>query len=242
MTTYYHITNYKNLENINKHGLIPQCGVRAQSICDSRCAVFLSKGIINSIIMYDTFLFYFNYYTENGAKSIKYCQEIIEEYREQSKISPLSKEDLAEMEANIKLIDQIKKMNEYKDFKEYLGEGVYLSITDIKNVNCYDEKDCYTTEIIPPEEIKVVVLKNKENGEIVDYRENILTYFMSINPLEEYIDNIYNIITIHGLKDLYKERSSDMAYYNSDNFELLEIPINLYLEKNFLSEETPKKM
>lgn len=73
MTTYYHITNYKNLESICTHGLIPQCGIRTKSILDNRCAIFLSKGIINSILMYGNLLFHFNSYVgEKGLGAIEF--------------------------------------------------------------------------------------------------------------------------------------------------------------------------
>lgn len=126
----------------------------------------------------------------------------------------------------------------YKDFFEYINEGVYLSISDIEDINTIDTKDCYTTKNIPPEKIKVILLKNRQTGELIDYREKVLTYFMSITPIENIIDNTNNVITLKNIKDLYKKKLEDIKYYNKNNFNLEEIPINLYLSKknNFVKQ------
>ena len=144
----------------------------------------------------------------------------------------LLKDELAEKEAIIKAVDWINEIMEYKDFSDYIGEGVYLTISGITDVISNDEKDCYTTKTIPPEKIKIVLLKNKITGEIIDSRENILTYFMSITPIESIIESTHNVVTIKVIKELYNKKINDIACYNSNNFEIEEVPICMYLVNN----------
>ncbi len=242
MTNYYHITQYENLDSICENGLIPKNGSRTRSIGDKRCAVFLSKGVSNAILMYNSLLNHYNTFSgERGIRAINNCKGIIETYHEREKIVPLTQEDTDELEATIKVIDWIEQIMEYKDFYEYIGDGVYLTISNITNVNLDYNKDCYTNEIISPKNIKVVLLKNKQTGEIVDSRENVLSYFMSTIPCEYITSNLHNVVTIKTLKDLYNARKNDIAYYNSDNFEMEEVPIRSYLENNIKTKENNKK-
>lgn len=233
MCKYYHITSYENLESISKDGLVPRSGGRTRSIGDKRCAIFLSKGITNSILMYSCLLHHYNSYTgERGLKAIEYYKDEIELYNEREKEVSLLEDELAEKEAIIKAIDWINEIMEYNDFSDYIGEGVYLTISDITDVISNDEKDCYTTKTIPPEKIKIVLLKNKITGEIIDSRENILSYFMSITPIESIIESTHNVVTIKVIKELYNNKINDIAYYNSNNFEMEEVPICMYLANN----------
>lgn len=242
MIEYYHMTSYANLESIGKDGLIPKRGTRTKTIGDERCAVFFSEGIINSILIYSSLFHHYNSYAgEKGIRAIRYYKDIIEEYHKKSKIMPLDQEDINEMEASIKSIDQIKQIMEYKSFNEYIGDGVYLNISNIINVNSDNAMDCYTNEIISPKNIKVVVLRNKKTGDMIDFRENILSYFMSRVPIEKLINNIYNVVTIKNLKDLYDTKQDDIIYYNRNNFKIEKIPIRIYLEKNTKNKAIVKK-
>ena len=100
MCKYYHITSYENLESISKDGLVPRSGGRTRSIGDKRCAIFLSKGITNSILMYSCLLHHYNSYTgERGLKAIEYYKDEIELYNEREKEVSLLEEELAEKEA-----------------------------------------------------------------------------------------------------------------------------------------------
>lgn len=240
MEKYYHFTSYENLKNINEYGLIPQNGDRTKSIGDNRCAIFLSQGILNTILMYSNILHHYNNNSGNlGTKAIRYYKNQIEEYNKQAKEVPLTEEDIAEVNAMKKAIERIKHIMLYKDFFEYIDNGVYLSISNIEDINTIDTKDCYTTKNIPSEVIKVVLLKNRQTGELIDSREKVLAYFMSITPIENILDNTNNGVTISNIKDLYKYKMNDIKYYNKNNFKLEEIPINLYIyqKNNFLTQK-----
>lgn len=221
------------MESISKNGLVPKSGGRTRSIGNKRCAIFLSKGITNSILMYSSLLHHYNSYSgKRGLKAIKYYKEEIKFYNDREKRGLIYEDEQVEKEAMIKALDWIKVIMEYKDFFDYLGDGVYLTISDITDIDSYDEKDCYTTKTIAPEKIKIVLLKNKMTGEIIDFRENVLAYFMSITPIENIIDNIHNLVARTVIKELYNNKLNDIAYYNSNDFEMIEVPIYMYLENN----------
>lgn len=231
MCKYYHFTNYENLKSISEMGLVPRRGDRTKNIGDKRCSIFLSKGITNSILMYNSLLHHYNSFTgNNGLKAINFYKERLNYYNKRAEEIPLLEDELEEKEALISAIERINEIMTYKDFFDYIGDGVYLTVSNIIDVNTTSEKDCYTNKIIPPEKIKILILRNKITHEIIDTRESILAYFMSITPIKEIIDNINNIITIKNIKELYNNKIEAITYYNNENFELEEIPIRIYLE------------
>lgn len=238
MIKYYHTTSYKNLESIAKNGLVPQIGSRTSSIGDKRYAIFLSQGIKNTIMIYGSLLSHYNSFSgSQGLKAIRFYEDKIKSYEESANEIPLDEEDLAEIEATVHAIEWIKQIMEYKDFAEYIGDGVYLVVSDVSEINSDNPKDCYTTKPISPEKIKVVLLKNKDTGEIVDFREYILAYFMSITPINNIIDNLSNVVNIKVIRELYDSKLSDIEYYNEDNFEIAEVPIETYLSNYKETEE-----
>lgn len=242
MEKYYHFTCYENLESINEYGLVPKIGGRTRSIGDNRCAVFLSRGIQSAILMYSSILYHYSHYSgDSGLKAIKYYEDKLKQYNKISKKIPLDEEDIAEVEAIKKAIEWINQIMKYKDFSEYMGDGVYLSISDIEDISSTDARDCYTTQNISSEKIKVVLLKNKKTAEMIDSRESVLAYFMSVTPIKNIIDSTSNVVTIKIIKDLYEDKLDDIKYYNKNNFELEEMPIKLYLSKKENLVEPNKK-
>lgn len=240
---YYHITSYENLESISQNGLVPSCGGRTKSIGDKRNSVFLSQGIQNSILMYGTLLYHYNSYAgKRGLDAIKFYENKLSSYREIAKKIPPSEEDVAEMKSFDEAIVRIKEIMEFKDFNDYIGNGVYLTISGITGINSFDPKDCYTNQIISSQKIKVVLLRNKNTGELLDNREQILAYFMSVTPIKCILNNIRNVVTIKIIKDLYDKKLNDISYYNSNNFEIEEIPIEMYIAQKRKPEEINKKI
>lgn len=232
MINYYHFTSYKNLENICKNGLLPQKGERTRSAGDNRSAVFLSKGFKNTILMYTSILYHYNSYAgKHGEKAIEFYKNRIKQYEERAKQVPLDEEDIAEMEAINKTIEWIKPFTEYRSFSEYAEDGCYLSISEADDIIESEPTDCYTEKSIPPEKIRVVTIKNRKTGKVIDSREKVLAYFMSMTPMESITNTISNVVTIKLVEDLYRDRADDISYYDFDNFEMEEIPINLYIHK-----------
>lgn len=232
MNQYYHFTSYQNLESICQNGLIPQKGSRTMSIGDQRCGVFLSKGIPNTILMYDHFLFHYQSHSgKNGKKGISFFKERIKINQEWAKEIPPDENGIAEIEAMKKAIEWIKQIMKYQSFSEYIQDGCYLSVSGIQGLVEKYPEDCYTTETIPPKKIKVVTIKNKETGERIEDREKVLAYFMSMTPMESIIKGNPNVITRKTIQDLYADRAQDILFYNSDQFQLEEIPISDYVQK-----------
>ena len=231
MKKYYHFTNYNNLENISKNGLVPQNGTRCQSIGDKKCAIFFSFGINNAILLYTNLLYYYNTHTGDVGK------ELIEYYEQRIKIlcNNLSKvkpniKKLKEIESMIDMVKATKNIMQYESFDEYLGDGVYLMFKDIPNVIDLYPEDSYTYDVIPPEKINVLVLVNKCTGEIIDDREKILNYFLSIVPIYRFTRNIYNTLSLETVKKLYIKRQDLMLIYNPYNFKYQEIKLSEYLD------------
>lgn len=226
------MTSYENLESICENGLIPSRGKRTASIGDKRNAVFLSKGMASAILMYVSLMHHYDSFTgEKGLRTLKHYQKNIEDFERRTQKERLDQEDMEEWKATIEAVEWIKEIMKYQSFLDYLGDGVYLSISDITNVNETNETDCYTMENISPEHMKVLVLKDKKTGEKTDFRENILAYFMSMTSSEELLKNIRNVVTIKRVKELYESKQNEIIWWNSNNFELEEIPIDVYLEK-----------
>ena len=134
MDKYYHFTSYGNLNSIGKEGLVPQIGSRTRSIGDNRCAVFLSKGIINSILMYGSLLNHYNNYAGNrGEKAIHRYSERIKYYLTREKEVGLDSEDILELKALQNAIIWIQQIIEYKNFSEYIGDGVLATFEKMYN-------------------------------------------------------------------------------------------------------------
>lgn len=232
MDKYYHFTSYDNLDSIGKRGLVPQIGSRTRSIGDNRCAVFLSRGITNSILMYSSLLNHYNNYAgDRGKKALQRYGKEIKYYIKREQEVGLDDEDILEMEALQGAVTWIQQIMKYKDFSEYIGDGVYLTVTDVYDVHLNDPKDCYVKSPVSPEKISIVELINLDTGQKIDSREAVLAYFMSITPVERITENLHNVVAIHDVTELYRNRANMISYYNINNFELVETPIDLYLKK-----------
>ena len=70
-----------------------------------------------------------------------------------------------------------------------------------------------------------------DTGQETDSREAVLSYFMSITPVERITEDLHNVVAIHDVVDLYHSRADMISYYSANNFELVETPIDLYLKK-----------
>lgn len=229
MNKYYHFTSYNNLESIGKNGLVPQNGKRCKSIGDNKCAVFFSSGINNAIFLYAGILYYFNSHSgKNGELIIQNNKDKIKEYHENCR--KLKKSKLIEIDFLLNEIENTKNTMQYASFEDYIEDGVYLTFKDIPNVIDTYPDDCYTNEIISAEEIKVITLVNKSTGQVIDNREAILNYFLSITPLYRFTRNICSIANLEAIKKLYIERQDCIMIYNPYNFEYHEVELNEYLK------------
>ena len=235
MDKYYHFTSYDNLESISETGLIPQTGFRTKTIGDEKCAVFLSKGMDNVIRMYSAILWHYSQVGgDNGKKIIKEYKNKIKRYQEEiSNYSFFADIYTKEIDSINDYIRTIKPLTKIKSFYDYLGDGCYLSVSDIKGVvPKYDDyDDCYYESIISPQKINVVTIKDKKTKEIIDEREKVLTYFMSYYELDDLLKDERNVLTIKNICDIYNERLAAIdGFYNYHNYELEEVPIKEYIK------------
>lgn len=233
MTKYYHFTSYSNLENINEIGLIPQNGDRCKAINDKKCAIFLSRDIAGAIIMYCAIRWHFNQYLGNkGLYAIQDLRDSIRHYGAGMKKYDGSTEFFNE---NIKRaldeIECIKHMRQYASFDEFIGEGCYLSISNIRNVDKVRPEDCIVYKTINPSKISVVTLRNKYTGETIDSIEPVMSYFMSTIPWEKLVSNLTNVIAQKQIMKLYHERYDEIMIYGYENYTLEEIPITEYINQ-----------
>ena len=239
MEKYYHFTKYENLESILNKGLIPQVGDRSKSFNESRIAVFLSKGIIPTLLMQFCIFTKYTRYTDKQIAQMVYQLYANAEGKRKANGEQF---DTKEEEQAYQLLLAWKGLcdafAEYKTFKDYIGEGVFLcveGIDKIKEDSSYGgAPDCWIEETIPPEKIRVVILRDKTTGELKDSMDDIRTYFIAITPLEEFLNTA---LPLYDKKDdlsnwwtmYYKENDKILQEYK-DTYELIEIPIEEYYE------------
>lgn len=225
MDKYYHFTSYKNLGDINDKGLVPNLGSRCQSIDDNRKAVFLSKGDNYAIISYALTLAYYNkIISGEGLEIISDIQEDIDR-----RIASGRRMDMFSIPILQERINRINKVIHCGNFFDYLdGEGCFLSVNELNGVNSNNPADCFYNDIIPSNKINVLNLKYKPTGEITSYREAILSYFMSIHSLDDICSLVSDKSVIDDITNLYLNTS---IYYDTNYYELYEIPLNEYCEE-----------
>lgn len=251
MDEYYHFTEYKNLESISRDGLLPHNGERSISISDSRNIICLSKGKTSAIIMFMALKsFYEHYAGEVGDKLLKDYSSYIKKYETRLKnLRKFSKKDNkliksteSYYETFSMLKSQIENIKQYNSFEEYWGSGVYLCIKDVQNVkyNDYNYYDSWVEHKINPEDINVVLLKNKNSEEIIDNKSNIINYFMSITSIEDLCNEFKQTAAVNDSRsevegnireyiDYYNEHEQEFNELKS-NYELIEIPLNTYMQ------------
>ena len=255
MDKYYHFTKYEYLKQISEMGLVPQIGERSNSVDDERKAIFLSKGIMSTILMYFSLGWFYDLSTgENGkaqlsrlADVIKRCDEQL--LKRQNKKGFFWEKSIKELESNRSLAlqsqKQIENMQTYKSFEEYWGSGVYLSVSDVPDVkwDATDFHNCWVERTIPPEKLTVLLLKNKDTGDVVDEKTTVIHYLMAnTDPMSVYVEYTKTL----GANDDKYTRNDNIKYFDGyyqkhdeefktlkNDYELLEIPLKEYMETYF---------
>lgn len=238
MEKYYHFTKYENLESILNSGLIPQVGPISKSIGEQRVAVFLSEGIISAVFMQLSLQKYYNKYKDKQiVQAINELYESADKKRNANGGRFEVEKDEQEYNLLKKQKNRCELFAEYQTFKDYIGEGVFLCLENIDNVKGRmpngDSSDCWVNETIPPEKIKVVLLKNKTTGELKDSIDDIRYYFFAITPCSQLfiksIEIYYNVSLALLLEEYYENNEKELQEYK-DTYELIEIPLEEYYE------------
>lgn len=237
MTKYYHFTKYSNLESISKNGLIPQTGDRCKSIGDEKCAVFISKEIKGAVRMYCGFYWYYSQFCgDKGLETIESLKEDIAYYDTQIKKykalgTGWEKTYIESKERDLREIEHVKQMLQYTDFNDYIGDGCYLSISGLRNVDIQDPKDCLYKKTIDPSKINVVVLRNIETGDVVDSIEQVIAYFMSTVASNSFTNELRNVVEHEYMTRLFAVKWQDIYNtYNRKHYVMEEVPIVEYLK------------
>lgn len=184
----YHMTENKYLDSISRNGLTPQRGSRSQLIGDKKCAVFYSEGYAGVLTMFFKMVTKYqkfkdsesNVHTQsyndlkrklkelkNGSRS-KYREHLMYALRSERKIS--------------RIIDRIRRTKNYRDF---FGEGVCLSLKNVVVKNIFEGKgkpsfdNSWTIQTVEPQNINVVALVDKENGEVLSSKYDVIMFFAS---------------------------------------------------------------
>ena len=114
-------------------------------------------------------------------------------------------------------LKSVKKILESDNFTEFIKDNIYLCFDGncITNKNEEKKEDSYTNDVIPPQQLKVCVIKNKRTGTIDYSMENIYCFLYANNPeLEQRLG------TWRYEDGIEKYKSSDyyMEYLSIDQF------------------------
>jgi len=115
----------------------------------------------------------------------------------------------------------IAKLQNSSSFEEWEEQGVYLMfdgdcISD-SNMDEFKPYDSYTYTAIPPEQLKVCVIKNKETGEIITSKYDIVCFWIARSNNQEM--GFYNVE--------YKDRIKE---FESEKYEMEYIGLDLFCE------------
>lgn len=251
MDKYYHTTKYEYLDSISETGLVPVNGERNFSISNPRVAVYLSKEKIGAILMF--FALKSTYETRTGLKGEKWLSEtqaIIDyldkkiEKSKNSRFRIIRKRvpKLEEMKSTQMVLKaQIENMKRYLSFKEYIGEGVYLTVSDVPDIKVEgnDTSNSWVERVVPPEDISVVLLKDKETGELTDNKLDVIHYFMANTDVRDlFLECTKTSIISEDKYSLNENLRKFTSYYDEhsdefkellDKFEMIEMPLKEYM-------------
>jgi hypothetical protein len=226
MSENYHMTNNKYLMNIAKEGLIRQNGDNSQSIGDGKNVVFYSQGKEGAIVMFLDFKkHYDDFKGEKGDKVLQKYQmhQSGEETLEEAEVDSLKKQ-----------VNQIENVRRTSTFKEFVGEGVYFNVNGIVPEDIQDKNfnfaNSWTTKDVPPENLEVLMLRDKNSGEVLSSKFDIIDYFLSQTPPEKIAEMGINDSLEQYITNYYKENYDRISSLGS-NFSLEKVAVQKYVEQ-----------
>lgn len=234
---YYHMTQDKYIRLINDNGLIPRNGDNSQSIGDSKKVVFYSQGKEGAITM---FLDFQKHYEEfKGEKG----ESILQKNKDYSD----GKIQLHEKEVEVlkKQVEQINAVRDTEDFQDFVGQGPYIKIEDLEEEQILDPNfnfaNSWVTKRIPPENLKVISLRNKESGEVTASKFDIIKYMMSQTTPNNIANKGINKRLANYITDYYRENSEEIARLGN-NYEVELISMQDYIDKHIRTELSGQKL
>ena len=122
---------------------------------------------------------------------------------------------------------------EYKSLEDFLEERVFLRFwsDDIINENTGDFSfaDGYTSQEIPPNKLKVCVLKNIQTGKISYQRDDILKYMLATHPFEKFKNG--NDKHKSDIAKYYEERLEELSNFDSKIYILEDMDLDKFYEQ-----------
>lgn len=125
--------------------------------------------------------------------------------------------------------------------EDYLGDGIYLSFDMGEIANERNFENGCTDQVISPDIINVVVLKDEEGNIISSSRFDIIHYMMSVTPLNDI--KYYGItypnsptfqeatIRIQGkVGKYYKQNQNLIEHYKDPHYQLDEVPLISFVD------------
>lgn len=189
----FHFTKSRFLKSILENGLQPSFGTNCSIIGDGK-----GEKVSYSIG------------TEQATKMFKgvyeiYCRIADGRVNEES-YDEIGKKAIAELQNS-------------KNFEDWEEPGVYLTFNgeNINGSNMDESKpyDSYTNMPIPPEQLKVCVIKNKETGEIISSKYDVVCFWIAKSNNKK--SGFYNIEYKDRIKEFQSEKY-EMDYIGLDVF------------------------
>ncbi len=244
MLANYHLTENKFLPNILSVGLIPQQGKRSNLIGDHKKAIFYSKGYEGVIAMFfmmiERFVEYRGDYGDIHIDAYKAFMEMARKRQEQGLVINQTLENAINREKRI--IDVINAVRISEDWRSFLGEGVCLRLDNVQEENVEASEftfyNSWTTLSVPPKDISVVVLRNRETGAQLTSKYNIIDYFVSKTPLDSMRKLLYDTDAKESKRESHLLWQIMSRYYSDNedsirtfyrNYDIGEVPLAMYL-------------
>lgn len=132
---------------------------------------------------------------------------------------------------------------EYKSLEDFLGDSIYITfdLEDIINQGNYI--DGKIDNSISPEKIRVCTLKNMKTGEVSYNRDDLVKYFMSKVPVEEYkipdesgLKEKEKEAVLTKIKGYYLKRQKELREFDHESYSLEKIYLNIFC-KEYLNKD-----
>ena len=140
--------------------------------------------------------------------------------------------------------DYMKSGTEWEDktLEDFLEERVFLRFSSDGIENESDKgdfafSDGWTSQGIPPEQLKVCLLKNIKTGEISYQKDDILKYMLAVNPIENFKGG--NERQKEEIKRYYEDRSKELAEFDINEYTLEDMDLDKFFEQYIEKRKEP---
>jgi hypothetical protein len=215
----FHFTNLKNLPSIKKHGLVPSLEGNSDAVQDENPKVSYSDTIIGAIGMYANF------------------KQVYDEIKSGKRTPDL------DSPKQVAAYNAVKKTS---SIEEYLGDSVYLLFdgTGIDNTGGNHGNggiyDASTKQTIPPEKLRVGLVRDDTTGHVSYSMFDYIHYLMahiSLKDYEQMIPSMQERFDIY-----YHEHKDEVDKFRNGNYSKKELPLDKFIEVTKHKIEEAKKV